>query len=490
MRMHALIVGALLAVCGAFADARESSRQEKSALPNILVLIADDTGIEQFSVFGIGASPANTPAIDALAAGGMSFSNMWSTPMCSSTRATILAGRYGFRTGVGAGVGPAQNGPYPEPPELMPGAQVEMQESLAEVRRFFAAYSNLDFGPWTRWGLPSSPPALPELLKQAAEPYATAAIGKWHLADSRNGWLNHAGNLGFDHFSLLMKNQPESYFSWWENINGRLHHRQGYTPDQKIDDALEWVRRRDQAPWFLWLAFNLPHYPLHIPPRMSGEARAWLSQAQTVDLMIEYLDAQIARLFDGIGSDTLANTVVIFLGDNGTTPHGIDPPLHPDRAKFTVYEGGVRVPLIVSGSGVPKGVKSAAMVNTTDLYATILEVAGLSRAAGAGIDSISLAPYFSDPKQPSLRSCLYTEMFATEQGVAGGGFAIRDQRFKLVRIQAEEELYDLASDPWENIDLLASPSAERYKAHARRLASLAERLRASSTINDYPCRDS
>ena len=102
--------------------------------PNILVLIADDAGVEQFASFGIGSAPASTPNLDALAARGMQFSTVWAQPMCSPTRATLLAGRYAFRTGVGfATAGMGVGGDYPEPPEPLAGASLPDDRPLDSV---------------------------------------------------------------------------------------------------------------------------------------------------------------------------------------------------------------------------------------------------------------------------------------------------------------------------------------------------------------------
>ena len=232
--------------------------------PNILLLIVDDAGVEQFASFGIGTAPATTPNLDTLAARGMQFSIVWAQPMCSPTRATLLAGRYAFRTGVGfatAGVG--VGGDYPAPPEPLAGALPELQESLGPVREISARIRPVDT-PASSYGLRRDEIGLPRVLRETAG-YATAAIGKWHLADTRNGWLEHPGNVGFEHYSVTMRNQPESYFSWWENVNGVMEHRTGYTPQRKVDDAIAWLAEQEDRPWFLWLAFSLPHYPQHLP---------------------------------------------------------------------------------------------------------------------------------------------------------------------------------------------------------------------------------
>ncbi len=226
--------------------------------PNILLIIADDLGVEQLASFGIGAQPAVTPNLDQLASQGMSFLNVWSQPICSPTRATLLTGRYGFRTGVGTATPGKVHGDYPElaraengGPDLsgfdnLADKPLEVYENLGPVFRVFNTYFANDDdpadGPFpSGYGLPINEYTLPEILRSSAANYSTGVIGKWHLGDNRNGWLQHPGNAGFDYFSVNMLNQPESFYAWYENVNGELEQRTGYTPEQKVDDAIDWL---------------------------------------------------------------------------------------------------------------------------------------------------------------------------------------------------------------------------------------------------------
>jgi arylsulfatase A-like enzyme len=193
--------------------------------------------------------------------------------------------------------------------------------------------------------------------------------------------------------------------------------------------------------------------------------------------MIARLDQEIGRLLANLDAETLENTVVIFVGDNGTTGNSIDPPFHPDRAKFTVYEGGVRVPLIIAGPGVPRGRASSALVNTTDLYATIAELAGARVPSDRPVDSVSLLPYLEDPSTPSLREWVYADQFYSEHGVDTGGYAVRDDRYKLIEFRNRPELYDLLSDPAESNDLLADGISEDEQATVRRFRHVVDNLR-------------
>ncbi|WP_074428282.1 sulfatase-like hydrolase/transferase [Tsuneonella dongtanensis] len=449
--------------------------------PNILVLIADDVGVEKISTFDIGTNPPPTPNIDALARKGMIFDHVWSQPLCSPTRATILSGRYGFRTGVGSGVGGEGNdGPYPTEPPVPVSAPRELHEDLASVRRSVTPYRNFAAPRANdRRGLPAGSVALPAILGPT---HATAAIGKWHLADLHNGWLEHPRLTGFQHFSVLMKNEPESYFSWIENVDGRLEQRTGYTPDRKVDDALAWLGRQDgQRPWFLWLAFNLAHFPMHAAPDAAQPERT-SDPARLVDGMITELDRRVGRLLAGMDPEQRDNTIVVFLGDNGTTREAIGAPFRADGAKFTLYEGGLRVPLIFAGPGIPAGARSSALVNTTDLFATLAALTGHRIPAGAGEDSVSLHPYFVDPRRPSLRSFVFADEFSTGQGPEEGGFTIRDARYKLLVNLESEHLFDLSRDPYERSDLLADGTSPFEKEIVARLRGKVDELRAGAVF--------
>jgi hypothetical protein len=130
--------------------------------------------------------------------------------------------------------------------------------------------------------------------------------------------------------------------------------------------------------------------------------------------MIEAVDTEIGRLLTGIGP-SLDQTSVIFLGDNGTPSNVVLPPLDPEHSKGRLYEGGIRVPMIVSGPRVVTPGVSAALVNATDLFATVAEIAGVDPQtvlpAGTALDSVSFAPYLGDPALPSIRQTNFSEVF-------------------------------------------------------------------------------
>lgn len=462
---------------------------QRADAPNVLLILADDLGIETLTGFGVGDGAAATPVLDDLAARGVMFTEVWAQPLCSATRATILTGRYGFRTGVGRQIvaGPAL-GELPEPPPKPPASVLELP-----VGGGMAAVEALRATQAVTWGPSLDEFTLPMALNARTPPgYATAAIGKWHLADIRNGWERHPNLAGFDHFAGLLAGAPESYAAWVKVVNGVFSAEVGYVPTDKVDDAVEWIRQQRQ-PWFLWLNFNLVHVPIHRPPEhLLGPTAFDLENAgprqQRLGYfkeMIQALDAEIGRLLRLIDEAVLANTYVVFMGDNGTRGSVVGAPFDAARAKGTLYQGGVHVPLIVAGPDAVPGGVSHALVNSTDIFASIVEMSGRPLDAalppGKGVDSVSIMPYLVDPNRASLRAWVYADLFPGSE-VGRGSAAIRDRRFKLIQGVDGEEFYDLGTDPHERRELLANGDLEGVAvAHYR---ALKERLSALHATDD------
>jgi arylsulfatase A-like enzyme len=186
--------------------------------------------------------------------------------------------------------------------------------------------------------------------------------------------------------------------------------------------------------------------------------------------MIEAMDTEIGRVLR-VTEEVAPNTIVIFLGDNGTAATLVRPPFVADRAKGTVYEGGVNVPLVVRGPGIPVG-ECEALVHVVDLFATISELGGNPSSSE---DSISIVPYFTDPLQPSLREFVYSEWFSPNgpPPYATHERCVREERYKLIRqLGAPDEFYDLDVDPMEWNDLMPHLTSEQQAAYDRLAAEL------------------
>lgn len=403
--------------------------------PNILMIIADDLGIDRVAVYGAHPDPGNTPVIDQLAADGVRFANAWANPFCSSTRATMLTGRYSMRTGIGTFL------------TLTGNTQLKLSETT-----------------------------IPEALPAA---YRNAAVGKWHLLGNPSQGLDHPLLSGFEHHHGAIHNLPNTdgpsaYFDWDKSIDGTIVRSTTYATTDAVDEALgfisQWSGAPQPEPWFLWLAFNAPHKPFHEPPAHlhSFTLPPVIDEALYMKAMTEAMDTEIGRLLSSMDPAVLANTYVIFIGDNGTLGTATTPPFVSTHGKGTVFNGGVHVPLIIKGPGVAQGAVAEALVGSTDIFATVLEMAGASSSAE---DSISMLPYLSTPALPSMRPWLYAERFTPDETVlyATRRRAIRDAQFKLRRLEANgqllfQNLFDVVADPNELNNLLwslpLSPAAQ------------------------------
>lgn len=300
----------------------------------------------------------------------------------------------------------------------------------------------------------------------------TAAVGKWHLQSSSLPFpAQHPMDLGFEQYLGGMNVFPgfisNDYWNYVKNENGVEFVSPEYATSEQVDDALDVIAGFGNQPWFVMLSFHAPHAPFHKPPPALHSFILPAAISSSIPLhvkaTIEAMDTELARLFAKLDPAVLAKTVVIFVGDNGTDRWATTAPNDPLKAKPTLYEGGINVPLIVKGPGVVPGSESAALVSTTDLFATVAGLAG--QPAPSGVDSVSLVPYFANPALPSLRTWVYSEFFSTN---GFGPFerrdrTVRNSRYKLLRLRAPysvtevNEFYDLLLDPFEKLNLMASP---------------------------------
>lgn len=202
------------------ADGRES--EGGNADDNVILVIADDIGVEKIAKYGVGSNAAPTPNIDRLMENGIYFTNAYSNPVCSATRATMITGRYGFRTGVGFAIG------FPPVEAALPFEEITIPEIIGAKN---------------------------------------AIIGKWHLHNMSNGNVDSpmlAG--GFDFHSGLLAGRVSDYFNWTKTVNGKQFASTNYITTDIADDAVAWLKANQENQFFLWLAFNAPHEPYQKPP--------------------------------------------------------------------------------------------------------------------------------------------------------------------------------------------------------------------------------
>ncbi len=404
------------------------------AQQNVILLIADDLGTDYLGFYDDGLDTAKLPNVRSLLASGVRFNRAWSFPYCSEVRAAMLTGRNPFRTGVGTVITSAANG----------------QLDTAEI-------------------------SLGKLLKNATAPtrYATANIGKWHLHIQSPANRNFPAALGYDHYSGNFIGQLPDYFNWQKIVDGAAPVPvTRYATTEQVDDALAWLETLDGTkPFFLWQAFNAPHVPFHLPPAALHSVPGLTGTPQDIaahrpeyfKAMLEAMDTEIGRLFQWLDAHNLRDsTNIIFIGDNGDDSRICQFP-NPNRAKGTVYEAGVHVPMLIAGPAVvaPNRVSNA-LVSTTDLFATVLELAGFADwqthiPAAKPVDAVSLLPILKHEKT-DVRPWVFTEVF-DPASTPDDAKAMRNLDFKLLRFDADghEEFYQISTDPNEATNLLAGP---------------------------------
>ena len=393
-----------------------------SASNNILLIIADDYGIDSSSLYNTvppAASLPPTPTIAGLAQGGLRFTLAYANPVCSPSRACLLTGRHGFRTGVGNVVTPTSGD------NQLKAAEFTLPDA-------FAANSALG--------------------------YALGAFGKWHLA---TGALSPGAVGGWPYFEGSIPGALQSYTNWTKTITNGVAQSQttitNYATSEVVDNARTWIQARGTQPWFAWVAFNAGHAPIHTPPtNLHSYGPNPGTQRRQFEAMIEAMDTELARLLQVVDR---SKTDIIFLGDNGTVSSLLQAPFPGGHGKDTLYEGALRVPLIFNGpSVVAPGRTSGTLVHVVDLYSTILELAGINVAstvpAGTALDSRSLRPILQNQTDP--RTEVYAEEFDALAPTTGGR-ALRDDRYKLIRNRTgTDEFYDLQTDTYEAANLFAS----------------------------------
>lgn len=374
--------------------------------PNILLMIADDMGLDATPGYNIGSVKPYMPNLESLKDQGIQFTNLWSLPLCTPTRASILTGKYGFRTQV-TNVGQ------------------ELSTNEISIHRY---------------------------LDDINSGYSHTVIGKWHLSRT----LSHPNSMGIADYSGFVSGGLSSYFDWSLVENGSLSNTSTYSTTKFTDLAIQWIEKQND-PWFLWLAYNAPHTPFHLPPNNLHHQGLLPTDASSISTnprpyylaMLEAMDTEIGRLLGAMSQEERANTVVIFVGDNGTPNQVVQ--TYPERkAKGSLYQGGINVPMIISGKDVNrKGNQEDALLVTTDLFATIASIAG---AAITEIhDSKSFKTLF-DSEDVSVRDYAYSEI---GDAINSLDLTIRNNDYKLIKFNnGNEELYNLSEDPLESTNLL------------------------------------
>jgi arylsulfatase A len=393
-------------------SAAERSGSGPPDRPNIVLILADDAGVETIGAYG---SEYRTPRIDALAGEGVRFENAHSTPLCTPSRVRLLTGRYSFRN--------------------------------------YKAFGHLG----------RDEPTIAKLLKQQG--YRTAVAGKWQLAGNPLDGVpgSTPREAGFDEWILWHPHPSQSDAGcrhWTPTLetNGRMQtYPNQFGPDLVNDFALDFISRRDRRPFFLYYSMLLPHDPFVSTPAKRGPG----TPAENYAAMIEYMDYLTGAVIDRLDQLDLRNrTLVIFVADNGThrtlavRRNGVA----VQGGKGETTDAGTHVPLIIRWPGrLRAGVVDSQMVDLTDLFATIVAAGGLTAAASQS-DGYDLLPSLTQGTAPRR------EAIFMDYDMAWFPFnAVRYAFTSRWKLYEDGRLYDMSADPREKSPL----AAEGLPAEAR-----------------------
>jgi arylsulfatase B len=406
--------------------------------PNIIFIIADDMGWDVFGNYpGIGGTKASTPTLDSLAKSGITFTNFWANPECAPTRAALLTGKYGFRTGVG-------------------GVQAPQTATLASTETIIQKYIN----------------------DKTSNAYATAVVGKWHVSGNN---LSAPENFGVQYYAGFLTGAVTDYYNWTETSGGKQLNIATYTTTHFVDKSVTWVKQQTK-PFFLWLALNAPHSPFHRPPltlikdqTLSSSVTAISANQYTYYLAaMEAMDKEIARLISSLSAAQKENTVFVFMGDNGT-PSQVAPAIYKGNGtKSTLFQGGINTPLIVSGKNVTrKNVVETAMVNAPDMFATFADI---SEAGSANYqDGISLKPLFTSATA-TKRTFSYSELFSPTP-TNNDGYTLRNENYKYILLKnGKEYFFNLSTDPFEKTNLISGTLTSDAQLNLEKLKAIKSSL--------------
>jgi arylsulfatase A len=407
--------------------------------PHIVLIMCDDMGWKDLACQGNGK--LRTPNIDALAKQGVRFTDAYSaSPVCSPTRAAMITGLAPARLNI------LQHGDdrptfWPEDRKIQPPAVEHI--------------------------LPHERVTIAERLKEKG--YSTGFFGKWHLSgtDVKEGDPSTGGpdfypdKQGFDiNIGGCGKGGPPTYFDPYRIPTITPRKKGEYLTDRLADEVIAWMRDKKDKPMFVNLWTYNPHFPFEAPadliPNYEGKEGPGLINP-IYGAQIEATDRAVGRVLDEITRLGIAeNTLVIFTSDNGGWSGATDnSPLR--KGKGFLYEGGIRVPLIIRWPGVTQaGTTDPTPVISMDLSATVLDAGGVSLKQGESLDGASLMPVLQG-KESSREPLFFHYPHWAFHKENRPGSAVRDGKYKLILNYDDDsvELYDLKADLGEKHDLAA-----------------------------------
>ncbi len=397
--------------------------------PNVILIMTDDQGWGDVSFHD---NPRiETPNLDALAKQSLELTRFYVCPVCSPTRASLMTGRYNYRTGA---------------IDTYLGRSTMVAEEVT----------------------------LAEMLSEAG--YKTAIFGKWHLGDN---YPSRAMDQGFGE-SLVHRGggmvQPAdppggSYFDPILMRNGQDVQTRGYCSDVFTEAATRFIEEHKTDPFFVYLPYNCPHGPLQLPDEyyQRYQGKGLSDNVARVYGMVANIDDNLGRLFARLETLNLENdTIVIFLTDNGPAHPGYNG-VFRDR-KGSVHEGGIRTACLVRWPGhLEAGGKCEQVAAHIDLTPTLLEACGVEKPASVQFDGVSLLPAIDGRGEQLDERNLFFQWHRGDEPQRYRACAVRGPRYKLVNVerrgnakglQIQWALYDLNSDPGEQHNIIDEQTQE------------------------------
>ena len=453
--------------------------------PNIIIILADDMGINDVSTHGGGhtAEGVPTPNIDAIARDGVRFDQGYAgAAVCTVSRAALMTGRYPWRFGVEftptpGGMARVAGSLYSDPDRLHP--VIIDKEKAAKSKDF------------NDLGMPASETTVAEALK--ARGYHTLHIGKWHLGSTPEMRPN---NQGFDE-SLFMEsglhlpeNSPDAVNSkqdfdpidkfLWPNMRFGVSYNGGkwfepakYLADYYTDEAINAIKKNKNQPFFMYLA----HWGVHTPLQASKADYDALPgipnhRRRVYAGMVRSIDRSVGRVLQTLRDEGLEeNTIVIFTSDNGAPGYiGLPDVNKPYRGwKLTLFEGGLRVPYVAKWPGhIAPGTHYQQPISNIDIMPTVVAAAGAKMPTDRTLDGVNLLPFLSNkPASQAPRPLFWRD---------GTYRAMQEKKWKLIVSERPKKdwLFNLAEDPTERINLamdkpqmLAQMKAKMEAHHAQ-----------------------
>ena len=413
-----------------------------NAKPNILVIMLDDAGYNDFGFQGNAELEKLTPEIDRLAKSGMIFDNGYvSSAVCGPSRAGFLTGRYQQSFGYG---------------KNYPGYWGKEKPAI---------YSDDSSEGWRSLGLPQGVDTIGDVLQ--TEGYRTGIIGKWHMGFDR---AFHLLERGFDYFygfvsgarNFFPKPEYETTQEIPFNFN-RIEYNDAFIPESELtyltdnfsEKAVEFIQSRDGKPWFLFISYNAPHTPLQATDSDIAHVKSILpgisNRRATYLAMIYAVDRGVGEISGALDDTNQANeTMIVFLSDNGGTAKGPSDNAPLRGSKFSAYEAGTRVPFFIRWPKViAPGREEEAVISTLDLLPTFLTLAG--GAPGIEIDGADL----SESLMGGFDDFVDRKLFWKELTREGEAAWMRSGNAKYIEATKLEssEMYDLNNDAGESKEI-------------------------------------